>query len=84
MALMPALPNLTGQYEQNGMGTSFVAGTGVYKDISHSGGNGNLAVGTAGVHYSYKFDASKSNSIYKNDCNTVQPPSIVLIPQIKF
>lgn len=29
------------------------------------------------------FDASKSNSIYGNS-NTVQPPSIVLIPQIKY
>ena len=29
------------------------------------------------------FDASRSNPIYGNS-NTVQPPSIVLIPQIKF
>ena len=29
------------------------------------------------------FDASRSNAIYGNS-NTVQPPSIVLIPQIKF
>ena len=30
-----------------------------------------------------KFDASKSNSIYGSS-NTVQPPSICLIPQLRY
>ena len=30
------------------------------------------------------FDASTANAIYQDKCNTVQPPAIILIPQIKF
>ena len=30
------------------------------------------------------FDASQSNSIYSDSVNTVQPPAITLIPQIKY
>ena len=33
--------------------------------------------------YGYGIDASKGNPIYGNS-NTVQPPAIVLIPQIKY
>ena len=78
-----ALPNLTGKYEQNNMITNFVAGDGVYAEITR-GGNGNLQTGGSGVHFVYKFNASKSSPIYKDDCTTVQPPSLVLLPQIKF
>ena len=78
-----ALPNLTGKYEQNNMVTNFVAGNGVYSEIT-TGGNGNLQTGTAGVHFIYKFNASKSSPIYQDDCNTVQPPAFMLLPQIKF
>ena len=83
LKLEPALPNLTGQYEQNNMITGFKAGTGVYTDIT-KGGNGNLQTGGSGVHFVYKFNASKSNSIYQDDCTTVQPPAIALIPQIRY
>ncbi len=31
----------------------------------------------------FNFDASKSNEIYDNS-NTVQPPALQLIPQIKY
>ena len=65
------------------MVTGFVEGTGVYADITR-GGNGNLQTGSAGVHFIYKFNASKSNSIYQDDCNTVQPPALSMIPQIKY
>ena len=78
-----ALPNLTGKYEQNNMVTNFVAGNGVYSKIT-TGGGGNLQTGTAGVHFIYKFNASKSSPIYQDDCETVQPPAIQLIPQIKY
>ena len=81
--LQPALPNLTGKYEQNNMMTNYVAGTGVYTDIKRSG-NGNLATGSSGVHFIYNFNASKSSPIYQDDCKTVQPPAFMLLPQIKF
>lgn len=83
LIMSAALPNLTGKYEQNNMMTNFVAGNGVYAEIT-IGGNGNLQTGTSGVHFIYKFNASKSNPIYKDGCNTVQPPTISLIPQIKY
>ena len=63
--------------------TGFEAGTGVYTDITR-GGNGNLQTGSAGVHFVYRFNASKSNSIYQDNCNTVQPPALSLIAQIKI
>ena len=82
--IMPAaLPNLTGKYEQNNMTTNFVAGDGVYSEITSHGG-GNLRTGDAGVHFIYKFNASKSSPIYQDDCKTVQPPAFMLLPQIKF
>ena len=80
---MPALPNLKGQFEQNALATSFVVGNGVYADITHDG-SANCGTGSGGWHFIYKFNASKSNPIYTDDCNTVQPPTIALIPQIKF
>lgn len=36
-----------------------------------------------GVFHNIMFDAQRSNSIYGNS-DTVQPPAISLIPQIKF
>ena len=45
---------------------------------------GNVAASTAGDFDTITFDASKSNSIYSDTVNTVQPPAITLIPQIKY
>lgn len=36
------------------------------------------------VFTAIKFDASDSNSIYSDTVNTVQPPAITLIPQIRY
>lgn len=30
------------------------------------------------------LDASRCSPVYKTDCNTIQPPAINLIPQIKI
>ena len=65
------------------MVTNFVAGKGVYQGITYGSG-GNLQTGTSGVHFIYRFDASKSNSIYKENCNTVQPPTLQQTFQFKF
>ena len=39
--------------------------------------------GSAGIHSGFQFKASNSNAIYGNS-NTVQPPAISLIAQIKY
>ena len=78
------LPNIEGE----------ITGTAVYglvgSDAIHSGA---FDVGTAsmrafsggggGYLTTLKFDASKSNNVYGTS-NTVQPPAITLIPQVKI
>ena len=46
-------------------------------------GNAGAETGYNGPTNIFNFNASKSNSIYGNS-NTVQPPALQLIPQIKF
>lgn len=45
--------------------------------------SGNHNDGGEGGRYAWNFDASRSSSIY-GASNTVQPPAIALIPQIKY
>lgn len=43
------------------------------------------ATGTGWQEHGYTvLDASRCSVVYKTDCNTVQPPAINLIPQIKI
>ena len=52
--------------------------------VNMGSNNANAAVGNGAYgRYSIDFNAANSSNIYGNS-NTVQPPSIVLIPQIKF
>lgn len=78
--LAAGLPNITGQYYAVIGGGITVNGafTGSWADSSGqtSGGGGYNRVHLV-------VDASKSNVIY-GASNTVQPPAIVLIPQIKY
>lgn len=78
--LVAGLPNITGQYYAVVGGGITVNGTftGSWADSSGqtSGGGGYNRVHLV-------VDASKSNAIYGNS-DTVQPPAIVLIPQIKY
>lgn len=78
--LAAGLPNITGQYYAVVGGGITVNGafTGSWADSSGqtSGGGGYNRVHLV-------VDASKSNVIY-GASNTVQPPAIVLIPQIKY
>ena len=78
--LSAGLPNITGQYYAVVGGGITVNGafTGSWADSSGqtSGGGGYNRVHLV-------VDASKSNAIY-GASNTVQPPAIVLIPQIKY
>lgn len=78
--LEAGLPNITGQYYAVVGGGVTVNGafTGSWADSSGqtSGGGGYNRVHLV-------VDASKSNAIYGNS-DTVQPPAIVLIPQMKY
>ena len=83
------MPNITGSAR-----ISDVVSAGSYCHITntsgalYAGSNFNAAyvggsVGTYSQANNLQFDASRSNGLY-GDSNTVQPPAISLIPQIKF
>lgn len=80
--LAAGLPNIMGTltglaYRNNYFGV----GTGVFS-TSRSGGRSALTLDGTGNDL-INFNATNSNSIY-GASNTVQPPAIVLIPQIKY
>ena len=75
------MPNITGNiYDIAHGGSVFASSDGVFAH-SHSQYTGNANGG--GATNNFNFDASRSSAIYGN-ANTVQPPAITLIPQIKF
>lgn len=79
-ALAPGLPNIMGR-ASGGTCESFSAGTGALtgtKKITSSG----RAAGSGGGTFSINFDASQSNNLY-GASDTVQPPAIALVAQIK-
>lgn len=83
--LNAGLPNVAGRlrYEKNGYGSEVQEQSGA---LSVTTGTGYAeAGGTAGnnLNATIIFDANKSNSIF-GASNTVQPPAMVLIPQIKY
>ena len=71
------LPNLTGDIEaiDSSDGRLFK-----YKSLSNQGAGRGYGDGN---HKMYSFDASRSNPIYGRS-DTVQPPAITLIAQIKY
>lgn len=71
------LPNLTGY---GGLIMYANSGTGVF---SGSPRTTNLPGGAGAAAGDLNFNASNSNSIYGNS-DTVQPPSFLLLPQIKY
>lgn len=79
------LPNISGEFGIRGMldGPVVYSPSGSF-DISYAtASNINQGMGAAGNSKFIDFDASHSNPIYGNS-NTVQPPAIQLIPQIKY
>lgn len=74
------LPNITGSFWLTrtcinlGASGAFAGSRGGSTDTESSGGNGDAT---------FSFDASRSSGIY-GASTTVQPPTITLIPQIKF
>ena len=72
------LPNITGDVQWTGNGRdvgNYSIKSGCFSG-SYRGGYGNGDQYSNG--YVINFDASKSNSIYKDDCDTVQPPAYLV------
>ena len=81
------MPNITGAFSSGSSGfhlpsDTLWAPTGAFFSGENTNG-GLIGGGTSDGFTKAAFDASKSNSIYGNS-NTVQPPALQFIPQIKF
>lgn len=77
------LPNITGSYGLDQDNTIFSAEGAIYnpnKEITTHASH----YGATNYGYIMAFDASRSSSIYSDSVTTVQPPSIQLIPQIRY
>lgn len=83
--LAAGLPNITAYWVNyhtvaqatNGYGGSY------YAEKKQGTASGGSAGTISDQYYRNSFSANRSNTIY-GASNTVQPPAIVLIPQIKF
>lgn len=82
LVVAAGLPNIIGtfqteEFSHNGNNTQT---TGAFY---HQTRSGNIANGMGGTDVRLCFDASRSSAVY-GASNTVQPPAIQLIPQIKY
>lgn len=81
-----SLPNITGEFSQLlGHNNALTVGGAIYSEERST--NDYVVMSTTSSNYSERglyFDASKSNEIYNNETNTVQPPAAVCIPIIKY
>lgn len=80
--LEPKLPNIKGQFRLAGTeGSSAVSGAFSAGSKGGSYGTGHNASASNPL---IKFEASRSNSIYSDECSTVQPPAVVVNYIIKY
>lgn len=81
--LPPGLPNITGSvYLSSGVFKDYNSFSGAFKSSYIDGrGMNQQASGAGDLHLDFK--AANSNAIYGSS-NTVQPPTIQLLPQIKY
>ena len=76
--LSAGLPNITGQFQGGDHNDSIATGAFYFIEDTNSTIGGNVAqLDRIGL------DASRSSSIY-GASNTVQPPALSLLPQIKY
>ena len=80
--LSAGLPNITGSFYGRGLAYSqdSMTATGCFYK---SAGGSHIPQTVSSTGTTLNMDASRSNAIY-GKASTVQPPAIVLIPQIKF
>ena len=78
------LPNITGNWGGDAIGNYISdSQSGAINRVKNSTGSYGSAPNSNYRAIDLKFDASRSNPIYGNS-STVQPPSIVLIPQLRY
>ena len=80
------MPNITGYYTCAYLGTyngSLVYSTGPFYDGYNDVENVIGTVNPGGTSNVIGFDAKRANAIYGKS-STVQPPALVLLPQIKY
>ena len=91
-AASAGLPNIVGKIKNNNDGYAVNAAGGLYAAFENNGcftfdnaAGISITAGTTGANVltSINFNAAQCNPIYGNS-DTVQPPAIQLIPQIKF
>ena len=75
-------PDITGEFEW-GLSSGDDNTNGCFQIIYNSADGVNTLLGEGVPFKRYRFDAKNSSSIYGNS-DTIQPPAIVLIPQIKY
>ena len=77
------LPNITGKvYNFNVHAAGGLSAEGVFS-VEIEGGTDTGSNWNTNLNDSINFDASRSSSIY-GASTTVQPPALILIPQIRF
>lgn len=76
------MPDIAGEFAISGCSDAAGGyGTGAFSFNLQGAAKGTVTAGAGDVRVS--FSAAKSNSVY-GASNTVQPPALALIPQIKF
>ena len=79
--LAPGLPNITGTLKGNGHDTYMeTSGAFYHSNTRNVGGMSAMDWNNCYVG----IDASRCSSVYKNNFNTVQPPSVVLRPMVQL
>lgn len=75
-----ALPNISGDFDaESGSGYANTAGAFVVRS-SASG----KAYSSGGSHLIINFSARRNSDVYRDQCTTVQPPAVTMIPCIKY
>ena len=69
------LPNITGYINGANASTTRTVSGAFYSNNKNAGGN---IGGSNWQAHSVYLDASRSSSVYKDDCNTVQPPAYLV------
>lgn len=85
-AIKANLPNIVGTFIPGAPSRylSVSLFTGAFTGLQSHWDQGAATQGNVGDNAGVTFNASLYNDIYTDDCNTVQPPTVALIPQIKF
>lgn len=80
------LPNLKGEIDIGSHARTSIAPTGIYNSRTYFAGH-RFASGSGNPYiysYRYNFDAHLYNSIYQDECNTVQPKSYTVLYIMKI